>query len=78
MSQLPGNSDVLYLGRFVAASEQDDQHVPFLDELDAVTRAVVDAQFGDAFTDRFDIARIPEGQTPDADVDARLGLTVPK
>ena len=41
------------LRALVAATEKDDQRFAAPDEIDAISRSVVDPQFGDAFADRF-------------------------
>jgi len=46
---LPGFLDVPGLRRFVASAQQDDDCVPAPDEIDAITRAIVDPKFADAF-----------------------------
>jgi hypothetical protein len=47
-----------------------------LDVIDAVTGAVVNPHFADAFADRPDVAWIAEGEAPNSGGDFRSGLRV--
>jgi hypothetical protein len=62
----------------VAAAEQDDQDRCTLDVIDAISGAIVNAQFADAFADGPDVAGIAEGQTLNSGGDSRSGLRVAK
>jgi len=66
------------LRRLVTAAQQDDQHVPAPDEVEPVTRPEIEAQFTDAFADRFDVAEVAERQTVDADTDALSHDRIPQ
>ena len=54
--------DVLRLRAFVAAAQQDDDRVPPLLEVDAVSRAIMDAQFANPMAYRLHIPRMTKGE----------------
>jgi hypothetical protein len=55
----------------VSTTEQDDQHARTLDEIDPVTRSVVDPDLTNAFTDVLDVTEIAKRKPAYPDVDAR-------
>lgn len=53
----------------VASGQQDDDRLAFPDEVDAVARAVVDAQFRHSLANRLHIAGIAGGEPLDPGLD---------
>jgi hypothetical protein len=51
------------LAALVAACQQKHNLASASREIHAITGAIIDSQFADAFTDRFGIARVSHGQT---------------
>lgn len=75
----PGPVDVLGLRAFVAAREQQHDHVSLLREVDAVAGAEVEPQLADPVPDGVDVAHGSAGRLAQTNprVDPRLGLPVP-
>ncbi len=65
--------DVSVLRGLVASGKQDDDDSAAPEEVDAVARPVVDAQFGNTVADGPDIIRVAEREATNPDVDAGLG-----
>ena len=59
--------DVGLLARLVSAGEQQDQPLAFAQVVDAVARAVIDPQFGDAVSDGLGVSGVTSGQSIDPD-----------
>src|SRR5256885_1392543 len=68
--------DILRLRALVAAAKQNDDRVSPLLKIDAVARAVVNAQFPDTFANRLDVACVPLGQPIQPRCDHRTGTMV--
>lgn len=66
------------LRRLVAPTEEQDDLLGTVGEVDAVSRAVVDPQFEDAAPDRLDVSRIPDDESRDPDLNPRLRTGIPK
>jgi hypothetical protein len=64
------------LRALVSTSQKDDQFSSELLEIHAVTRAILNPQLRDAFTDWFDIPWVSRCQAFDPDLDSRPGLKV--
>src|SRR5262245_35609550 len=71
-----GGFNVPVLRSLVAAAEEDDQLLPATGEVEAITGAEVDLQFGNASADRAGVAEQAGFDAGDADPDDRLGLAV--
>jgi hypothetical protein len=54
-------SDVSVLGRFVTAVQQNINGHPHAHIINAITCADMNAHLGNAFTDRFTVAKVSEG-----------------
>jgi hypothetical protein len=59
-------SDVLLLRSLVTATQQDHQGVTPLHEVDTIARTIIDAQFVDAVSDRFDVPGVAERKPANA------------
>lgn len=70
--------DVLLLRGLVAAAQKQDQFIALLDEIDAISRPMVDPQFEDALADTLEVAGISHLETGDAPGDPQHGRPVPK
>jgi hypothetical protein len=75
-SKLDCLADVGPLSRLVAAHQQDHEPVFSLRIVDAVARAVVDLQLGDAVGELAVLAGIPVGQALDASLNAGAALQI--
>jgi hypothetical protein len=76
--ELLGVANILGLGRLVATRKQDDVQVFLPDEVDPVSRPVIDTQLENAFAGRLYISRISKLETADTNVDAHLCRPIAK
>jgi GNAT superfamily N-acetyltransferase len=76
LRQFLGANHVGVLTSLVAAAKQDDDDLATLDEVDAITRTIIDAKFADAFSDRLHVAGIAEGKSANPNVDPRDRLLI--
>lgn len=60
----------------MSASQENDEFTPSLPEINPITGAEIDPQFGDAFSHRFDIAGIASSQTLDSGLNSRTRLQI--
>lgn len=68
--------DVLRLRALVASNQQNDDGEATLYEVHAIARAVVDPEFGNAPTDRANIARVAVGKPSDSGLNASSGAEI--
>lgn len=68
--------DVGFLRLFRATGKEKQDGVSNSVNIDSVTRPVVDAQFADAFADRFDIAKVAEREPTNTNLNVCSGLFV--
>ncbi|HEY9440233.1 MAG TPA: hypothetical protein VIS29_16640 [Streptomyces sp.] len=71
-----GGLDVLGLGGLVPAAQQQDEQITVAQEVDAVSKAVVDAQLGDPVPDGFEVARVAGDESVDPDQHSRCGRAI--
>src|ERR1700759_346972 len=63
--QFLGSRDIRTLRALVAATQENDERVATLHEIDAIAGPVVNAHFADAASDGSDIARVAKRQAID-------------
>ena len=68
--------DISGLGAFVAAGQQHDHRLATSDEVNPVTRAVIDTKLRNTFADWLRVARVAKREAIDPDLDPRLGAAV--
>lgn len=73
-----GLADVRILGGLLAAGQQQDDLVAVVQVVDAIARALVDPQLGDALSDGLDVARVACREAVDPDQHSRGRTLVPQ
>ena len=76
LSQGPGAADVSVLGPFVATRQKNHEALSLLFKVHAIPGPIIDSHLTDAATDGFDIARQPERQAIDSDLNPGACLPV--
>jgi hypothetical protein len=66
------------LGALVSATEQDDDFLALLDEIESVARTVGNTRLADAFADRLHITKIANFHTANARNYSHSGVIVPE
>src|SRR5258708_10535922 len=74
--QVDRHLDVTSLRAFVAAGQQDYHRLSTLDEVNAISRSVIDPQLQNVFSDRLNVPRITQRPPSDARVTAGTRLSV--
>ena len=75
---LDGKSDIVTLRGLVAATEKNGNGLAVSNEVNAIARSIVDAQFADARSDWPDVSRISKAQPENAGINPGSGANVPK
>jgi hypothetical protein len=74
--QFESGLNVFVLGLLVASSQQNDQDPSSLDVINPIAWSVVDAQFGNTFTDGLHVSREAMDETVNPGLDAGESLKV--
>jgi len=68
--------NVAVLRTLVAAAEQNDDDIAASDEIDAITRSVIDAHLANAPADRSDVAEVAEREPANSQIDPTDGPSI--